>query len=98
MVMVFWDMKGPITIDFFVKVATINRPPYCQLLKQNSPYLLKNPYIGRVSRGFANGPGDRGSIPSQVIPKTQKMVLDTWLLNTQHSKVCITSKVEQGKK
>ncbi len=32
--------------------------------------------IGRMSRVFANGPGDRGSIPDRVIPKTQKMVLD----------------------
>ena len=28
-------------------------------------------------RVFANGPGDLGSIPGRVIPKTQKMVLDT---------------------
>ena len=34
---------------------------------------------GRV---FANGPADVGSIPGQVIPKTQKMVLDATLLNT----------------
>ena len=27
--------------------------------------------IGLMSRVFANGPGDRGSIPGQVIPKTQ---------------------------
>ena len=25
---------------------------------------------------FSNSPGDRGSIPGQVIPKTQKLVLD----------------------
>ena len=29
-----------------------------------------------------NGPGDRGSIPGRVIPKTQKMVLDASLLNS----------------
>ena len=28
--------------------------------------------IGLMSRVFANGQGDRGSIPGQVIPKTQK--------------------------
>ena len=33
---------------------------------------------------FANGSGDRDSIPSRVIPKTQKMLLDASLLNTQH--------------
>ena len=39
-------------------------------------------YIGLMSRVFANGPEDQGSIPGQVIPKTQKMVLDATLLNT----------------
>ena len=48
-----------------------------------------------VGRVFANGPGDRGSIPGRVIPKTLKMVLDTSLLNTQHYKVRIKGKVEQ---
>ena len=43
---------------------------------------------------FANGLGDLGSIPGRVIPKTQKMVLDTSLLNTQHYKVRIKGKVE----
>ena len=46
---------------------------------------------------FANGPGDRGSIPCRVIPKTQKMVLDAVLLNTQHYKVRIKGKVEQSR-
>ena len=32
---------------------------------------------------FANSPGDLGSVPGCVIPKTLKMVLDTSLLNTQ---------------
>ena len=40
--------------------------------------------IGLVGRVFANGPGDLGSIPGRVIPKTLKMVLDTSLLNTQY--------------
>ena len=37
-----------------------------------------------MSKLFANGPGDWCSIPGRVIPKTQKMVLDSALLNTQH--------------
>ena len=40
--------------------------------------------IWLMSRVFANGLGDRGSIPGQVIPKIQKMVLDAALLSTQH--------------
>ena len=48
-----------------------------------------------VVRVFANGPGDLGSFPGRVIPKTLKMVLDTSLLNTQQYKVCIKGKVEQ---
>ena len=43
--------------------------------------------VGQVGRVFANGPGDLGSIPGRVIPKTFKMVLDTSLLNTQQYKV-----------
>ena len=50
-----------------------------------------------LNRVFANGLGDLGSIPGQVIPKTQKMVLDSILLNTQHYKVRIESKVEQSR-
>ena len=46
---------------------------------------------------FANGPGDRGSIPGRVIPKTQKMVLDAALLNTQHYKIRIKGTVEQSR-
>ena len=49
--------------------------------------------IDLVGRVFANGLGDQGSIPGQVIPKAQKMVLDT-LLNTQHYKVHTKGKVE----
>ena len=51
-----------------------------------------------MSRVFANGPGDLGSIPGRVIPKTQKMVLDATLLNIQHYKVGIKGKVEQSRK
>ena len=50
-----------------------------------------------MSRVFANGPGDRGSILGRVIPKTQKMVRDATLLNTQYHKVRIKDKVEQSR-
>ena len=52
--------------------------------------------IGLVDRMFVNGLGDNGSIPGRVIPKTLKMVLDTYLLNTQKYKVRIMGKVEQS--
>ena len=56
-------------------------------------YTLKSVYLGsklllrQVSRVFVNGLGDLVSIPSRVIPKIFKMVLDTFLLNTQQYKV-----------
>ena len=50
-----------------------------------------------MSRVFANGPGDRGSIAGRVIPKTPKMVFDAALLNSRHYKVKIKSKVEQSR-
>ena len=60
-------------------------------------YFLINSDIGLAVRVFANGPGDLGSIPGWVIPKTQKMVLDASLLNTQHYKVRIKGKVEPSR-
>ena len=48
-------------------------------------------------RVFTNGSAVWGSITGQVIQKTQKMVLDPSLLNTQHYQVWIKSKVEQSR-
>ena len=53
--------------------------------------------IGLQGRVFPNGTGELGSISVRVIAKTQKMVLDTSLLNTQHYKVHINSKVEKSR-
>ena len=50
-----------------------------------------------MSRVFTNGPGDRSSVLTRVIPKTQKMVLGAALLNTQHYKVRIKGKVEKSR-
>ena len=49
-----------------------------------------------MSRVFANGLGDRGSIRGRLIPDT-KMVFDAALLNTQFKKVRIKGKAEQSK-
>ena len=62
-------------------------------IKMIKKYFYQN--FGLVGRVFANGPGDLGSIPGRVIPKTLKMVLDTSLLNIQQYKVRIEGKVEQ---
>ena len=63
----------------------------------SSVYICLIPDIGIMVRVFANGLGDLGSIPGRVIPKTQKMVLEASLLNTQHYKVRIKGKVEQSR-
>ena len=39
-----WNMKGPITNDFPDKGVTVNSHSHCQLLKQNSSYLLNDPH------------------------------------------------------
>ena len=44
---------------------------------------------------FANGQGDRSSIPSRFLLKTQKMVLDTTFLIIQHYKGRIMGEVKQ---
>ena len=63
----------------------------------NNEYNYSCQNIGLVGRVFANGPGELGSIPGRVIPKTLKMVLDTSLLNTHQYKVRIEGKVEQSR-
>ena len=55
-----------------------------------------NRLIGLVGRVFADRPGDLGSIPSRVIPKTLKMVLDAAFLSTQQYKVYNKGKTEQS--
>ena len=50
-----------------------------------------------MSKVFANGPGDRGSISGRVIPKTQKMLLDAALLNTLYYKVGVKGKEGQSR-
>ena len=71
---------------------------YCfKLGKKTFTVAISNVAIGLGVRVFANDPGDLGSIPGRVIPKTQKMVLDAALLNTQHYKVRIKGKVEQSR-
>ena len=64
---------------------TVTKHHWLYLLYSNWP-------ISIMVRVFANGLGDQGSIPGQVIPKTQKMILDVALLNTQHYKVQIKGK------
>ena len=43
-------------------------------------------------RVFASGPGDLGLIPGRVMLKTQRMVFDASLTNTQNFKVQIKAK------
>ena len=60
-------------------------------------YNIHNQLIGLVSRVFANGTGDLGSIPGPVISKTLNIVLDTSVLNTQQYKVRTDGNVEQSR-
>ena len=53
--------------------------------------------LGRMSWVFPNGLGDTRSTPGRVILKTQKTVLDTALLYTQHYKLWVKGKVEQSR-
>ena len=72
--------KQVITIITIIGLVTWN---------DNSALIIVDRAIGLMSRVFANGLGDRGSTSGWVIPKTQKMVLDADLVNTQHYKVRI---------
>ena len=71
----------PKTLKIVLDTSLLNTQQYKVRIKG------KNRDIGPAVRVFANGPGDLGSIPGRVIPKTLKMELDTTLFNTQHYKV-----------
>ena len=90
--------RGPAKSDgwkgLMVK-AYLNDNEYCILY--GSIKCFSNWLVGLVGRVFANGPGDRGSIPGRVIPNNLKMVVDTFLLNTQQYKVHMEGKVEQSR-
>ena len=45
MLRVFWGKKTSIIIDFFEKYTTVNSGFYCQLLRENSPYLLNDLHV-----------------------------------------------------
>ena len=70
--------------------------PYFMLLEYFSQAGLVINQEGQVVRVFTSGLGNWGSIPSQVIPKTQKIILDINLLNTQRYRVRIKGEVEQS--
>ena len=54
-------------------------------------------YIYILVKAFVNAPGHWGSIPSRVMTKTQKIVLESSLQNIQHYKVRIKGKVVQSR-
>ena len=67
-------------------------------IEPRSPGQLANvlTIIGLVGRVFPNGPGDQGSAQDCLIPKTLKLVLDAFLLNTQQYKIRFKGKVEES--
>ena len=79
----------------------------CILFSSNVFHILKNKYKYRKKERknsqllalkfisldlFTNDPGDRDSIPGRIIAKTQKIVFDASLLDTQYYKVRIKGK------
>ena len=71
------------------------------MIQLNSPSVDDNIYIYILAEGVECSPMVRETkviIPGRFIPKTQKMVLDAALLNTQYYKGRIKGKVEQSSK
>ena len=81
---------------FYIKLFSLDHLvfQFFSILLDAFPLYIYDRDIGPAVRVFANGPGDLGSIPGRVIPKTLKMEFDTTLLNTQHYKVRFKGKVE----
>ena len=87
-----FNISNSIYQVFWCNMNNLHTAEWFQITKNND-----NPFIGQMSTVFTDGLGDQGSIQGRVIPKTQRMVLDTTLLNTQHYKVRIKGKVEQSR-
>ena len=99
---------GRNVVEIKIKMKTIIRKTLTRLLYRKValflmikllflPNSVAYQLIVLVGRVFTNGPGDMGSIPNLVLPKTLKMVLDASLLNTQQCKVHIKGKVKQSR-
>ena len=93
--MALWFECSPMALETRVQSQAKSYQRLKKMIFDSS--LLNTRDIGPAVRVFANGPGDLGSIPGRVIPKTLKMELDTTLLNTQHYKVWFKGKVEQSR-
>ena len=85
-------------------------PPQQVAAIENRPFGLHSTMVGQhiyiyiyiyiidpVSIVFGNDLGDWGSIPGLAIPNTQKMALNSALLDTQYYKVRIKGKVKQSR-
>ena len=95
--MVSFSFVSTLNILFNSEITFLWKVSFPQNIKLSTCIVRSTWDIGIMVTVFANGPGDLGSIPIWVIPKTQKMVLDASLLNTQHYKVGINGKVEQSR-
>ena len=89
-------------INIRIKVSTYTSPKFFQYFSDVSTIrylqMVFVRFIGRMVRVVTNAPGDQGSIPDRVIPKTLKMVFDGSLFNTSHYKVQIKGKwINPGK-
>ena len=89
-------MEGPHSIMDNMMDCNILESKY-KLLSHYYIYFYPTKYglnwhISIVVRVFTNGLGDQSSILGQVMPKTQKIILDASWLNTQHLKVWVKCK------
>ena len=73
--------RGWVNTDLVFEKAWINLFTFPRFFSLGEATSLEEGKLWiQTSFSFANGSGDRGSIPVWVIPKTQKMVLDAALL------------------
>ena len=81
---VYWNWNVLMLTFYYNKLITFGLLCFSVFFIQSGLFPLFTSITGPMNRVFANGPGDRRSIPGQVIPKSQKMVFIAALLNTQN--------------
>ena len=95
--------KAPITIGIIVTFMfysffnSLARSRYLPFFSHSFSFILRSTRTAKITISLIFFVlGDLDSIPGHVMPKTLKMVLDTFLLNTQQYKVHIEGKVKQS--
>ena len=92
--LVLFALSPSLSLPYPLLFYLLYLPHYLYLIL---PFFICLISLSLLYLGLMGWVARENSIPGRVIPKTEKMVLDATLLNTQHYKVQIKGKMEQSR-